>query len=84
MAGCTTWGSQGASSQAGVSVDNALVDLWRPVQKVSGSRDARKHLLSSLAKGRDVGVPQLPQQETLQGRQHMLFSSRSGNRMWRT
>ena len=63
-----------SSSQARVGVDNALVDLWRPIQKVSGGGDARKHLLSGLAKGRNVGVAQLPQQETLQGRQHMHLS----------
>ena len=72
-----------SSSQARVGVDDALVDLWRPIQKVSGSGDARKHLLSSLTKRRDVGVAQLPQQETLQSRQHRQFSRRLGSCLWR-
>ena len=53
-------------SRAGVGVDNALVILWGPVQEVTSSRDASKHLLCGLAKGLNGGVAQLPEQETLQ------------------
>ena len=81
MFGSRRWGHADGTckgqkhSRAGVGVHDALVILWGAVQEVTSSRDASKHLLCGLAKGRNGGVTQLPEQETLQHKQSNKFAA---------